>query len=101
LVVRLQVRKVWMMRVLTRVKWLLPVVLIGLAVVAVKLPTWTSDQVLADGPPTTDEIQVADANTGPLVVPPLAELLAEETVADSGETPDAAAHLDDSTHGTY
>ena len=89
------------MRVLARIKWLLPVLLIGLAVVAIKLPTSASDQVLADGPPTTDEVQVAEANTGPLAAPPLAELLAEETVADSGKTPGATAQLDDSTHGTY
>jgi len=89
------------MRVLARIKWLLPVLLIALAVVAVKLPTWTSDRVLADGPPTTDEVQVAEANMDPLVVPPLAELLAEETVTDSGETPDATAQLDTSAQGTY
>ena len=89
------------MRILVKTTWLLPILVIGLAVVAIKSPTWTSDQVLADGPPTTDEVQVAEADTGSLVVPPLAELLAEETVADSGETPGATAQLDDSTHGTY
>ncbi len=89
------------MRVLARIRWLLLVLLIALAVVAVKLPTWTSGQVLTDGPPTTDEVQVAEANTGPLVVPPLAEVLAGETVADVGETPDATAQLDTSTQGTY
>jgi len=90
-----------MMRVLTRVKWLLPVVLIGLAVVAVKLPAWTSDQVLADGPPVSDEVQVSEADTAPRVVPPLTELLAEETVADSSETPAATAQFDDTAQGTY
>ncbi len=89
------------MRVLARIRWLLLVLVIGLAVVAIRSPDPASDQVLADGPPTTDEVQVAEADTGPLVVPPLAELLAEETVADSGETPGATAQLDTSTQGTY
>ena len=88
------------MRVLARIKWLLPALLIGLAVVAISLPTWTSDRVLADSPPATDELQAGEADTGPLVVPPLAEVLAGETLADGGEAPDATAH-DTSTQGTY
>jgi len=101
LVVRLQVRKVWMMRVLTRIRWLLLVLLLGLAVVAIRVPNSASDQVRADGPPISNEVQVPEADAGPLVVSPPAELLAERTVADSGQTPGATAQLDTSTQGTY
>ena len=84
-----------MMIVLDRIKWLLPVLLIGLAVVAIELPTWTPGRVLADGPPASDELQAQEDN-GPLAVPPLAEMLAEEPATSL-----ASAQFDDSTHGTY
>jgi len=84
-----------------KTKWLLPILLIGLAVATIQLPTAAPDQVLADGPPTTDGLEAQTEASGPLVVPPLAELLAEASVADAGETPDATAQLDTSTQGTY
>jgi hypothetical protein len=80
------------MRNLAKTTWLLPILVIGLAVVAIKLPTWTS----ADGPPATDELQVREEDSGPLEVPPLAEGMAEEPAA-----PDATAEFDDSMYGTY
>ncbi|GAB4531128.1 MAG: hypothetical protein Kow0063_10020 [Anaerolineae bacterium] len=89
------------MRALARIRWLLLVLVIGLSVVAIRLPDPALDQVLADEPPTADEVQVAEADTSPLVIPPLTELLAEETVTDNGETPGATAQIDTSTQGTY
>jgi hypothetical protein len=90
-----------MMRTLVRTKWLFLALLIGLAVVTIKLPPSASEQALADGPPTTDGVQVAEAETGPLVVPPLTDSLAEESGAHDNESPSATAQLDTSTQGTY
>ena len=84
-----------------KTKWLLPILLIGMAVVTIQWPTDAPDQVLADGPPTTEGLEAQTEARGPLVGPPLAELLAEGSVADGGETPDATAQLDTSTQGTY
>ncbi len=84
-----------------KTKWLLPILLIGLAVANIQLPTAASDPVLADGPPPADGLEAQTEASGPLAVPPLAELLAEGSVADGGETPDATAQLDTSTQGTY
>ena len=42
------------MRILLKTTWLLSILVIGLAILVVKLPTSTSHQVLADGPPATD-----------------------------------------------
>jgi hypothetical protein len=85
-----------MMRVLVKTKWLLPVLLIGLAVLAVKLPTSTSGRALADGPPTTDEAQAQVEGAQPVTFPALAELAVQEP-----EAPDATAQTDEGTHGTY
>jgi hypothetical protein len=85
-----------MMRVLVKTKWVLPVLLIGLALLAVKLPTSTLGQALADGPPTRDEAQAQIEDAQPLAYPGLAELVAEEP-----DLPDATAQLDEGTHGTY
>ena len=79
------------MRVLVKTTWLSPILVIGLAILVVKLPNSTSHQVLADGPPTTDGPQARVEGAQPL-----AELVAEEP-----DTPDAAAQLDEGTHGTY
>jgi hypothetical protein len=75
---------------------LLPVLLIGLAAFAVRLPTSTSDRALADGPPTTDEAQAQVEGTQPAAFPALAELAVQEP-----EAPDAAVQTDEGTHGTY
>ena len=58
-----------MMRLSARIRWLLLILVIGLAVLVVRSPDPASDQVLADGPPITDEVQLAEADTGPLVAP--------------------------------
>jgi hypothetical protein len=84
------------MRVLIKNKWLLPVLLVGLAVLTVKLPTSTSGQALADGPPTTDEAQGQVEGAQPPAYPALAELAVKEP-----DPPDSAAQTDDRTHGTY
>ena len=89
------------MNSMPKTKWLLPILLIGLAVATIQLPTVASDPVLADGPPTTEGLEAQTEASGPLAVPPLEELLAEASVADGGEPPDATAQLDTSTQGTY
>ena len=89
------------MNSMAKTKWLLPILLIGLAVATIQWPTAASDPVLADGPPTTDGLQAQIEASGPLMGPPLAELLTEASVADGGEPPDATAQLDTSTQGTY
>ena len=85
-----------MMRVLVKTKWLLPVLLIGLAVLTVELPTQTPGQALADGPPTADEAQAQVAGAQPVAFSALAELAAEEP-----QPSDATAQTDEGTHGTY
>ena len=85
-----------MMRVLVKTKWLLPVLLIGLAALAVKLPTPTSGRVLADGPPTTDEAGAQVEGAQPLAYPALAELTTEEP-----QPSNATAQTGKDTHGTY
>ncbi len=89
------------MNSMPKTKWLLPILLIGLAVATIQRPTAAPDQVLADGPPTTEGLEAQTEASGPLAVPPLAELLAEASVANGGETPGATAQLDTSTQGTY
>ena len=85
-----------MMRVLVKTKWLLPVLLIGLALLAVELPTSSSGQALADGPPTTGSVQAQVESAQPPAHPMLVELAAEES-----DAPDVTAQSDDGTHGTY
>ena len=82
-------------------KWLLPILIIGLAVFSVGLPTWASDKVLADGTPITDEFQTQVEESGPLSLPPQLETLVEESTTGSSEVPGVTAQFDDSTHGTY
>ena len=84
------------MRILVKTTWLLPILVIGLAVLVIKLPTSTSHQVLADGPPVTGELQAQVEAAQPLAYPALAELVAEEPAP-----PDTTAQLDEGTHGTY
>ena len=79
-----------------KTKGLLQILVIGLAVLAIKLPTSTSGQALADGPPTRDEAQAQVEDAQPLAHPALAELAVEEP-----DLPDATAQLDEGTHGTY
>ena len=82
---------------MSKTKWLLPVLLVGLAIFFVRLPASTPDPALADGPPRADELQ----DIGPLAeLPPVAALMAEP-VAQDDETFDQEAQFDDSTHGTY
>ena len=85
------------MNSLLKPKWLLPILLIGLTVFAVKLPTSTSDLALADGPPIADELQ----DIGPLADLPPAEAPIAVPVARNNETANQAAQIDDGTHGTY
>ena len=79
-----------------KIKGLLQILIIGLVVLTVKLPTSTSGQALADGPPATDEAQTQVEDAQPLAHPALAELVAEEP-----QPPDATAQTDEGTHGTY
>ena len=85
------------MNSMLKTKWLLLVLLIGLAIFFIKLPTPTPDPALADGPLTTDELQ----DIGPLVDLPPAEALMAEPVAQNDETANQATQIDDGTHGTY
>ena len=89
------------MGILVKTRWLLPILVVGLAVVAVRLPTSASDHMLTDGPPVLCEAQVAKADTGLQVLPPPGESLAEDEVADSSEAHGATAQLDTSAQGTY
>jgi hypothetical protein len=79
-----------------KTKGLLQILVIGLAVLAIKLPASTSGQALADGPPTTDEAGAQVEGIQPLAYPALVELAVEEP-----DAPDATAQLDEGTHGTY
>jgi hypothetical protein len=85
-----------MMRVLIKTKWLLPILLLGLAILAVNPPTSTSRQALADGPPTADGAQAQVEGDQPLAHPVLADLAAEEP-----QPSNATTQTDTSTHGTY
>jgi hypothetical protein len=80
-----------------KTKWLLPVLLIGLAIFFVKLPTSTPEPALADGPPTADELQ----DSGPIAELPRVETLINEAVAKNDEPANQAAQIDEDTHGTY
>ena len=85
------------MNSMLKTKWLLPVLLIGLAIIFIKPPTSVPGPALADGPPRADELH----DIGPLAGLPPAEALMAEPVAQGGETDDQAAQIDDATHGTY
>ena len=85
------------MNSMLKTKWLLPILLIGLAIFFIKLPTSTSDPALADGPPAADELE----DIGPLADLPPAEALMAEPVAQDGETANQATQIDDGIHGTY
>jgi hypothetical protein len=83
-----------LVRILKKTTWLLPILLVGLAVLSLKSPAWTPNQALADDPPTTDEARAEGAQ--PPAYPALAELAAE-----APQPADATAQLDASTQGTY
>jgi hypothetical protein len=91
-----------MMRVVFKTRWLLPLLLIGLAVLFVKLPTSTSDQALADNSLTTEKSQAQVGEIASVVDPPQAEAQVAEPITEGGESPEAAqAEIDDTTCGTY
>jgi hypothetical protein len=82
-------------------KWLLPVLLIGLAILVINLPAPTSAPVLADGPMTVDELSAQAESIQPAADLPPIESLIGEPVANSEETSDQVAQLDTSARGTY
>ena len=84
------------MRILVKTTWLLPILVIRLAILVVRFQTSTSHQVLADGPPTADEPQGQVEGAQPPAFPGPAEPVAEEP-----NLPGAADQLDEGTHGTY
>jgi hypothetical protein len=91
-----------MMRIVFKTRWLLPLLLIGLAVLFVKLPTSAVDQALAGTSLTTEKSQAQVEDVASVVDPPQAEAQVDESVAAGGAAPDAAqAEFDDSTCGTY
>jgi hypothetical protein len=91
-----------MMRIVFKTRWLLPLLLIGLAVLFVKLPTSASDQALAGTSLTMEKSQVRVGDSASVIDPPQAEAQVDETVTASGEAPDAAqAEFDDTSCGTY
>jgi hypothetical protein len=91
-----------MMRIVFKTRWLLPLLLIGLAVLFVELPTSTSDQALAGTSLTTEKSQAQVEDIASVVNPSQAEAQVDESVTAGGEAPDAAqAEFDDTTCGTY
>lgn len=91
-----------MMRIVVKTRWLLPLLLIGLAVLFVKLPTSAADQALAGTSLTTEKSQVQVEDIASVVDPPQAEAQVDESVTAGGEASDVAqAEFDDTTCGTY
>ncbi len=91
-----------MMRIVFKTRWLLPILLIGLAVLFVKLPTSAADQALAGTSLTTEKSQVRVGDSASVIDPPQAEPRVDETVTASGEASDVAqAEFDDTSCGTY
>jgi hypothetical protein len=91
-----------MMRVVFKTRWLLPLLLIGLAVLFVKLPTSAADQALANASLTTEKSQAQVGEIASVVDPPQAEAQVDEPVTEGTEAPEAAqAEIDDTTCGTY
>jgi hypothetical protein len=90
------------MRRLFRTRWLFPILLVGLALLFVKLPGAAPDQALANvsSPAEKAEAQ-AEVSARPAEPPPAAAQVAEPAL-QAGETPEAApAELDDTSCGTY
>jgi hypothetical protein len=82
------------MRMLFRTRWLLPILLMGLAVLFVKLPSAIPDQALANA-------SLPAEKAGPAEPLPAAAQVAEPAI-QAGETPGAApAEFDDTSCGTY
>jgi hypothetical protein len=91
-----------MMRIVFKTKLLLPLLLIGLAILFVKLPTSTSDQALANASLTTEKSQAQVGDIDSLGDPPQAEAQVAEPVTEGAKAPEAAqAEFDDTTCGTY
>jgi hypothetical protein len=91
-----------MMRIVFKTRWLLPILLIGLAVLFVKLPTSAADQALAGTSLTREKSQAQVEDSASVVGPPQAQAQVDETVTAGGEAPDVAqAEFDDTTCGTY
>jgi hypothetical protein len=90
------------MRIVFKTRWLLPLLLIGLAVLFVKLPTSAADQALAGTSLATEKSQVQVEDIASVVDPSQAEVQVDESATAGGEVPDAThAEFDDSTCGTY
>lgn len=91
-----------MMRIVFKTRFLLPLLLIGLAVLFVKLPTSASDQASAGTSLATEKSQVQVGNNPSVVDPTQAEARVDESVAEGDEAADATqAEFDDTTCGTY
>jgi hypothetical protein len=90
------------MRMLFRTRWLFPILLIGLAVLFVKLPTTSPDQALANTSlPAEKAGAPAEADAGPAGPAP-AQAQVDEPAIQGGETPEAAqAEFDNTSCGTY
>jgi hypothetical protein len=86
------------MRRLFRTRWLFPILLVGLALLFVKLPSAAPDQALANVSLPSEKAEAqAEVNAEPAEPPPVAE-----PTLQAGETPEAApAELDDTSCGTY
>jgi hypothetical protein len=91
-----------MMRVVFKTRWLLPLLLIGLALLFVKLPTSATGQTLAGALLTTEKSQAQVGEIASVVDPPQAEAQVAEPVTEGGKAPDAAqVEINDTTCGTY
>jgi hypothetical protein len=90
------------MRIVMKTRFLLPLLLIGLIVATIDLPTLTPDQVLADGPPTTDEGPAQVEEIGTPTQPSPVEGLAQLPIPGVPDSPNGTeTEFDDSSHGTY
>jgi hypothetical protein len=91
-----------MMRIVFKTRWLLPILLIGLAVLFVKLPTSAADQALAGTSLTMEKSQVRVGDSASVIDPPQAQAQVDESITAGGEASDATqAEFDDTTCGTY
>jgi hypothetical protein len=90
------------MRRLMRTRWLLPMLLIGLAVLLVRLPGTAPDQALADASlPAQNGRTQAEVGAGPAEPMPTRARI-DGPATQPGETPEAPqTELDTTSCGTY
>jgi hypothetical protein len=74
-----------MMRMILKTRWLLPILMVGLAILAIEPPIWASDQTLAEVTSGTE---------------PTATGL-DLAVIDVEAPAEPEAAFDDTAHGTY